>query len=82
MNANKQDVGGLPPLPNAADLSPTCEFLYTAAQMRAYGELCRAAPAGGGCQHEWQPDADVMNARYCPKCDVTQTIAAQRKEGE
>lgn len=37
--------------------------LYTADQMRAYGELCRAAPAGSGeveaLVQKWRRDADV-----------------------
>jgi hypothetical protein len=49
-------------------------ILMKSAEENKDSELCRAAPAGGECQHEWQPDADVMNARYCPKCDVTQTL--------
>lgn len=62
MNANKQDAGGLPELP-APDFMLRWDSMraayyvsrpnigntdvYTADQMRAYGELCRAAPAGG-----------------------------------
>lgn len=47
MNANKQDAGGLPELPETIWLDSLAGRLYTADQMRAYGELCRAAPAGG-----------------------------------
>lgn len=36
--------------------------------------LLARTEAGAKCDHAWQPDSDVMNARYCPKCDVTQTI--------
>lgn len=63
MNANKQDAGGLPELPKeAAGYMRGCnidlqegDLLFTADQMRAYGELCRAAPAGG--------DAEVVRLR-------------------
>lgn len=80
---NPDNVGGLPLLFSSGEWLhvPTgyrCDSTELDAAafnaFQAYGELCRAAPAGGECQHEWQPDADVMNARYCPKCDVTQTI--------
>ncbi|WP_161786917.1 hypothetical protein [Noviluteimonas dokdonensis] len=34
------------------------------------------------CEHEWQPDADVAGAIYCPKCDVTRKERTPRKERE
>lgn len=48
MNANKQDAGGLPELPEPGHYDDyEGEWYWTGSQMRAYGELCRAAPAGG-----------------------------------
>lgn len=53
---NPDNVGGLPELPEPAAFMkrPSAQNSYnreepyfTASQMRAYGELCRAAPAGG-----------------------------------
>ena len=52
MNANKQDAGGLPELPKGdvafrEDCLSKWQYAHSDEQMRAYGELCRAAPAGG-----------------------------------
>lgn len=51
---NPDNVGGLPELPEPIrmGLNDAIPFggYYTADQMRAYGELCRAAPAGGDCR--------------------------------
>lgn len=72
---NPDNVGGLPERWRGLADKCEAEFPQKAQIFRwCANELCRAAPAGGECQHEWQPDADVMNARYCPKCDVTQTL--------
>jgi hypothetical protein len=53
---NPDNVGGLPELPPPWSLVGMDEDfpVFSAAQMRAYGELCRAAPAGG--------------APICPEC--------------
>jgi hypothetical protein len=52
VNANKQDAGGLPALPVHCKTWPSGQKLYTADQMRAYGEQCYAMGAADVASYE------------------------------
>lgn len=78
------DAGGLPELPEPTHILCSgcawhCGSGYTADQVRAYGELCRAAPAGGDVTGLHPATADLV-ARFAAAL-AEKLVAAERKYG-